>query len=86
MQSCKSTMNLMKNDAKLADVEATPATEYLFHRIGEISKKGYAFGHQDDTCYGLGWKGDGKEYRSDVKDVAGDYPVVYGFDLVHLVF
>lgn len=32
----------------------------------------------------MSWKGDGQEYRSDVKDVAGDDPAVFGFDLGHL--
>jgi len=37
------------------------------------------FGHQDDLAYGVGWKYvDG---RSDVKDVVGDYPAVYGWEL-----
>ena len=37
------------------------------------------FGHQDDLAYGVGWK-----YvpgKSDVKEVTGDYPAVYGFEL-----
>jgi hypothetical protein len=40
------------------------------------------FGHQDDLAYGVNWK-----YvpgKSDVKDVAGDYPAVYGFELGRL--
>ena len=41
-------------------------------------------GHQDATAYGVGWKsGTGK---SDIKEVCGDYPAVYGWDLgdIHL--
>ena len=40
------------------------------------------FGHQDDLAYGVNWK-----YvpgRSDVKDVTGDYPAVYGWELGRL--
>src|SRR5215831_19143494 len=40
------------------------------------------FGHQDDLAYGVGWKYE--EGRSDIKDVTGDYPAVYGFELGHL--
>lgn len=74
----------MKKDATLADVKATDQTKYLFNRIKEMSKQGYAFGHQDATAYGMGWKNEGEAYRSDVNDVAGDYPGVYGFDIGHI--
>ena len=40
------------------------------------------FGHQDDPAYGVGWKYE--TGRSDIKDVTGDYPAVYGFELGHL--
>lgn len=40
------------------------------------------FGHQDDLAYGVNWKYE--TGRSDVKDVAGDYPAVYGWELGHL--
>ena len=40
------------------------------------------FGHQDDLAYGHGWVYE--EGRSDVKDVCGDYPAVYGWELGHL--
>ena len=38
-----------------------------------------AFGHQDDPCYGVGWKYESG--RSDIREVTGEYPAVYGFDL-----
>ena len=40
------------------------------------------FGHQDDLAYGVGWKYE--KGRSDIKDVTGDYPAVYGWELGHL--
>jgi len=40
------------------------------------------FGHQDDLAYGHNWVYE--EGRSDVKDVCGDYPAVYGWELGHL--
>lgn len=84
LQSCKSTTALMKKDTALVNENATSETKYLFNRIKEMSKKGYAFGHQDATAYGLDWKNSDKQYRSDVNDVAGDYPGVYGFDIGHI--
>ncbi len=51
----------------------------LLKQLKKINKKGYMFGHQDDTFYGLTWEW---EYgRSDCKDLVGDYPAVMGFDL-----
>lgn len=48
----------MKQEATLADKMGSKQTEYLYNRIKEIAKVGYAFGHQDDTAYGMGWKND----------------------------
>jgi mannan endo-1,4-beta-mannosidase len=47
------------------------------------------FGHQDDTKRGYGWANE-QQYsgvsreRSDVKDVTGAYPAVYGHDFLHI--
>jgi mannan endo-1,4-beta-mannosidase len=40
------------------------------------------FGHQDALAYGYGWYN--QEGRSDVKDVCGEFPGVYGWELGHL--
>ena len=44
-----------------------------------------AYGHQDDLVYGHAWKVEDWEAdpldRSDIKDVAGRYPMLMGFDL-----
>lgn len=74
----------MKKNANLVDTKATAETKYLFNRVKKIAKKGYAFGHQDATAYGMGWKNENTAYRSDVNDVVGDYPAVYGFDIGHI--
>ncbi|WP_411032200.1 glycoside hydrolase family 26 protein [Spongiimicrobium sp. 3-5] len=84
VSSCKSTTALMRKDAQLADAKATKETKYLYNRINALSKVGYAFGHQDATAYGMGWKNDGKLYKSDVNEVTGDHPAVHGFELGHL--
>lgn len=68
-----------KSTRKLADKDATAETIKLFNNLFAISEKGIMFGHQDALAYGVNWKYE--EGRSDVKDVTGDYPAVYGWDL-----
>ncbi len=62
----------------------TPA-DALMARLTSLVEQGrIMYGHQDDLMYGHSWKlaDDAVEYvRSDVKDVAGAYPMVYGMDL-----
>lgn len=57
----------------------TPA-QHLRTRLENVVADGkYIFGHADDTAYGRNW-----EYepgRSDVKEVAGDYPGLINWDL-----
>ena len=51
----------------------------LANRLWSLRDKGYMYGHQDDTFYGLTWEW---EYgRSDIRDLVGDYPAVMGYDL-----
>ncbi|MEO8416077.1 MAG: glycosyl hydrolase [Ginsengibacter sp.] len=62
-----------------SDKKATQQTINLYHNLKKLEQKGIMFGHQDDLAYGVGWK-----YipgKSDVKEVTGDYPGVYGFEL-----
>ena len=62
-----------------ADPQATKETVNLYRNLKKLANSGIMFGHQDDLAYGVGWK-----YvagKSDVKDVTGDYPAVYGWDL-----
>src|SRR4051812_44133297 len=59
-----------------ADKMATRETVNLYRNLKRVLNKGIMFGHQDDLAYGVGWK-----YipgKSDVKEVTGDYPAVYG--------
>ncbi|WP_158975423.1 glycoside hydrolase family 26 protein [Cellulophaga sp. L1A9] len=66
---------------RLADTEALPQVFALKQKIEKLSDKGYAFGHQDTTSYGVGWRHDQDAYTSDVYKVIGDFPLVYGFDI-----
>jgi Glycosyl hydrolase family 26 len=65
-----------------ADKKATPETVHLYNNLKKLQGKGFMFGHQDDLAYGVNWK-----YipgNSDIKEVTGDYPAVYGWELGHL--
>lgn len=65
----------------LSDVNALPQVQDSLDRLKKITKYGYAFGHQDTTSYGIGWKNNTIDYRSDINNVVGDFPAVYGFDI-----
>jgi mannan endo-1,4-beta-mannosidase len=64
------------------DRDATPETRNLFFNLQATAGRGILFGHEDSTAYGVGWNGE--PGRSDVKDVGGDYPAVYGWDIGHI--
>lgn len=71
-----------KNEGLPSDAHATKQTINLYHNLKKLINKGIMLGHQDDLAYGVGWK-----YvtgKSDVKEVTGDYPAVYGFELGRL--
>ena len=64
------------------DKKATHETVRLYDNLSRLVSKGVMFGHQDDLAYGVNWKYvDG---NSDIKEVTGDYPAVYGWELGHL--
>ncbi|OHX64797.1 glycoside hydrolase family 26 protein [Flammeovirga pacifica] len=64
--------------SRLNDKKATKETVDLYHKLYEVSGRAQTvFGHQDDLAYGYHWWGDG----SDVKNVTGDYPGLYGWDM-----
>ena len=64
------------------DKQATKETLRLYAGLKRTLSKGFMFGHQDDLAYGVNWK-----YvtgNSDINEVTGDYPAVYGWELGHL--
>ena len=67
------------NENLPSDKQATKETVDLYKNLKSLLNKGVMFGHQDDLAYGVNWK-----YvagKSDVQDVVGDYPAVYGWEL-----
>lgn len=71
-----------KKDAliTLVDAKASRKTKALYTNLMKYSSRHIMFGHQDDLAYGVKWK-DWHKKRSDVNDVCGDYPAVFGWDL-----
>jgi len=61
------------------DPHATSETVALYRHLHAIGNTGYLVGHQDDLAYGYDWKY--QEGRSDIHDVTGDYPALYGWEL-----
>nr|WP_198999990.1 glycosyl hydrolase [Flavobacterium sp. ASV13] len=80
--SCSAKPPITNTNLSLADKKATPETVSLYKKLNQLTQKGYLFGHQDDLAYGVKWKYE--KGRSDVKDVVGDYPAVYGWDIAGL--
>lgn len=84
--SCKTTSAIDLSSIKVADNNASDQAKLLYHKIQQIQKKGIAFGHQDATFYGIGWKheDDPTALKSDIKEVAGKFPAVQGYDIGHI--
>ncbi|PTT13284.1 beta-mannosidase [Flavobacterium sp. HMWF030] len=80
--SCFSKSIVSDTNLSLSDKKATPETVSLYKKLNLLAQKGYLFGHQDDLAYGVKWKYENG--RSDVKDVVGDFPAVYGWDIAGL--
>ncbi len=75
---CSSKAQTIDTKSSLSDKIATTETKVLYNNLRGLTNTGILFGHQDDLAYGVNWKyEDGK---SDVKEVTGDYPAVYGWD------
>lgn len=73
----KSTLSVLP-----ADKNASKETMALYKNLHALQKEGIIFGHQDALAYGVNWQYEAG--RSDVKDVTGEYPALYGWELGHL--
>ena len=79
---CSSNSQTSNTKLSLSDKKSSKNTIQLYKNLHKTADKGILFGHQDDLAYGVNWKYE--EGRSDVKDVVGDYPAVYGWDIAGL--
>lgn len=78
----------------LADKNATDETAALFYNLKKLSQSNILFGHQDDTKRGVNsadsqWANEQhlpavSTEKSDVKEITGQYPAVYGHDFIHI--
>lgn len=64
------------------DRKATTETRNLYYSMQRLTATGVMFGHHDDTAYGVNWRL--QQDSSDVKDVCGSYPAVYGWDFAKM--
>ncbi len=77
MISCSSSHS---GSAASEAADSITAAQVLQSRLDSIAAAGKVmFGHDDDPVYGHSWVGD--EGRSDVLEVAGDYPGIMNWDL-----
>jgi len=67
---------------QLVDSKATKQTRALFVNLQKLAKTNILFGHEDALAYGVHWKDE--KGRSDVKDVCGSHPAVFGWELSKL--
>lgn len=67
----------------MTDFSSLPATKALYDNLKRLAGRKILFGHQDALAYGVTWK-DWHAYRTDVNDVCGKFPAVYGWDLGRL--
>lgn len=81
LASCSQAPVEEQSSVVLADSCATTATKALFQKLKASSAQGYLVGHQDALAYGHDWYRDGE---SDFKQVCGDYPAVFGWELADL--
>jgi mannan endo-1,4-beta-mannosidase len=66
--------------AQASDPKATRETLCLFQQLKEMSGRKILFGQKDAFAYGVHWK-ESPGLRSDIKDVCGSHPALFGWDL-----
>ncbi|UYV15382.1 glycoside hydrolase family 26 protein [Porphyrobacter sp. ULC335] len=84
---CGGPLLAAPSEAAPIDAQATAETRNLFRNMLLIAPRTVLFGHQNTLAYGTTWRDEGAAGpdRSDVKDVVGDFPAVYGWDLMDAV-
>lgn len=68
----------------LIDKNATIETQALYQNLKSLQGRHSMFGHQATLAYGYTWQDEPD--RSDVKDVTGSFPAVYGWDVADFLW
>jgi mannan endo-1,4-beta-mannosidase len=71
----------------MVDPQANELTQRLYANLHALAGNGIMFGHQATLDYGYYWTHQELapgELRSDVRDVSGSFPAVYGLDINHV--
>lgn len=74
----------VSSQSVMVDSNANEITQNLYYNLHKYSGKGLMFGHQATLDYGYNWHSSQlpvDSIRSDVKDVSGSFPAVYGWDV-----
>lgn len=79
LSACSQSVPAEKPSFALVDSNATEETRALWYQLNAIRTDSTLFGHEDDLAYGVFWAYEAG--RSDVKEVTGSYPAVYGWDV-----
>jgi len=82
LTACNNTQESADNAPALITPNASAETKALYRNMAALSQTQLMFGHQNTTAYGVTWYAE--KNRSDVKDVTGSYPAVFGWDIGHL--
>lgn len=64
----------------VTDSKASKETKALFYNLQNLSKQYILFGQEDALAYGVEWK-ERHKMRSDIKDVCGSHPALFGWDV-----
>lgn len=73
------SVGVLAQQIKPADAGASEKTITLFRNLAALAPDYVMIGHQDALSYGVKWVGD--ENRSDLQDVTGSHPAVFGWDI-----
>ena len=76
-------MGFEQTDDVTVDPQANRETKALYANLKRLAEDRILFGHQDAVAYGVKWR-QWHKWRSDVDDVCGKFPAVYGWDLSKL--
>ncbi len=76
------SINVTGQNPSLSNVNATEPAQNLYKELKMLSTDYVLFGHQDDMAYGVKWWN--IDNRSDVKEVSGSYPAVFGWEIGHI--